>query len=306
MGNCGAGEWMSTVKMHADEFEIDAALVARLVAGQFPQWAHLPLEPVPSAGTVNALYRLGDQMVVRLPRVEAWVEDVAMLQHWLPRFAPHLPLAIPVPLAKGEPAAGYPWIWSIYTWLDGQEVTIDRIADPRHAAVALGEFVTALRRIDPAGGPPSFRGGTLLARDSHARASIAALDGVIDTGAATAAWESALQAPEWDGPPVWVHGDLLPGNMLAVDGRLSAIIDFGGVGVGDPACDVMVAWSLLPAGVRSVFRSGAHIDDATWERGRGWALLVALMALPYYLDTNPAFVRLSRHMIKEVLADLGR
>jgi aminoglycoside phosphotransferase (APT) family kinase protein len=143
-------------------------------------------------------------------------------------------------------------------------------------------------------------------RDSQVRAAVDALHGSIDTGAATAAWEAALQAPAWTGPPVWIHGDLSPGNLLAVRGRLSAVIDFGGLGVGDPACDLLVAWNLLPAETRDGFRAALGVDDATWARGRGWGLSVALTALPYYRDTNPVIVRWARQMIDEVLADHER
>ena len=294
--------------MHADEVDTDASLVGRLIARQFPQWAEIPLERVESAGTCNAIYRLGDDMAVRLPRTPSATEQLDKEQQWLPRLAPLLPLAIPVPIAKGEPAGGYPWHWSIYPWIEGENAPLDRIADPGQAATALAQFVAALQRIDTTGGPPPgvhnfFRGVPLSMRDSQVRTAVDALHGSIDTGAATAAWEAALQAPAWTGPPVWIHGDLSPGNLLAVRGRLSAVIDFGGLGVGDPACDLLVAWNLLPAETRDGFRAALGVDDATWARGRGWGLSVALTALPYYRDTNPAIVRWARQMIDEVLAD---
>jgi len=299
---------MPAGRMHADEVDTDVALVRRLLAAQFPQWADLPIDPVQSAGTDNAIYRLGDQMAVRLPRIHWAIGQVNKEHQWLPRLAPLLPLAIPVPLAKGKPAEGYPWHWSIYPWLEGENQTIDRIADPGQAATALAQFVAALQRIDPTGGPPPgphnfFRGVPLALRDSHTRAALEALHGILDVDGATAAWEAALQTPAWHGPPVWIHGDLTSGNLLAVRGRLSAVIDFGGLGVGDPACDLIVAWNFLAAETRDVFRSALPVDDATWARGRGWALSVALIGLPYYLDTNPVFVRDARHMIDQVLAD---
>ena len=247
-------------KMHADEMEIDVSLVVRLVAAQFPQWADLPIEPVRSAGTDNALYRLGDEMVVRLPRIHWAVGQVQKEREWLPRLAPLLPLAIPVPLATGMPAEDYPWEWSIYPWLEGENATVERIADPDEAATLLARFVAALQRIDAAGGPlpgehNSSRGVPLATRDARTRAVIASLAGEIEVDAVTAAWEAALQAPEWNGPPVWIHGDLQSGNLLAMEGRLSAVIDFGCLGVGDPACDVMTAWLYLSAETRDVFRA---------------------------------------------------
>jgi aminoglycoside phosphotransferase (APT) family kinase protein len=318
-------------KMHADEVNIDVSLVRRLLAGQFPQWAHLPIEPVQSTGTDNAIYRLGDELAVRLPRIAAATGQVEKEQRWLPKLAPLLPLAIPCPLAKGAPAEGYPWHWSVYRWLDGETATIDRLGDPCQAAAELAGFVTALRRIDPTGGPPpgahnSFRGVPLARRDAPTRAAIVALmslesqvrqgvrsgvpglvvkshQGALHTSAVTAAWEAALQAPAWHGPPVWIHGDLSAGNLLAVQGRLSAVIDFGCLGVGDPACDLMAAWTLFSGESRQVFRAALAVDDATWARGRGWALSWALIFIPYYVHTNPAGVAHAWHAIDEVLAD---
>ncbi|MCL5099325.1 MAG: aminoglycoside phosphotransferase family protein [Candidatus Omnitrophica bacterium] len=294
--------------MHADEVDTDVSLVGRLLAAQFPQWADLPIEPVPSAGTDNALYRLGEDMAVRLPRVLRATGQVEKEHRWLPRLAPHLPLAIPVPLAKGTPAEGYPWHWSVYRWLEGETATIERIADPRQAATELAQFVAALQRIDPTGGPPpgpdnSFRGVPLARRDAHTRAAIAALDGMLDTGTVTAVWEAALQAPAWQGPAVWIHGDLLAANLLAQHGRLSAVIDFGCLGLGDPACDLMVAWTYLSAETRDIFRAALPVDDATWARGRGWALSFGLIALPYYQSTNPVLAGIARYAIDEALAD---
>ena len=299
---------MPAGKMHADEVDTDVALVGRLLAAQFPEWPDLPIEPVRSAGTDNALYRLGDDMAVRLPRIDWAIGQVDKEHRWLPRLASLLPLAIPVPLAKGTPGEGYPWQWSVYRWLEGENATIERIADPRQAATELAHFIAALQRIDPTGGPSpgpynSFRGVPLSTRDAETRAAIASLHGTLDTGAVTAAWEAALRAPAWPGPPVWIHGDLQSGNLLAVQGRLSAVIDFGCLGVGDPACDLQVAWNLLSADTRTVFRAVLPVDDATWARGRGWALSVGLIALPYYQRTNPVLAGIARYAIDQVLAE---
>ncbi len=273
---------MSPLKMHADEVDTDHSLVKRLLASQFPQWADLPIEPVPSAGTDNALYRLGDDKVVRLPRIQAATGQVDKEHRWLQGFTPHLPLAIPLPLAKGLPGEGYPWHWSVYSWIGGQNATIERIADPCQAATDLADFITALQKIDPTYGPHpgphnSYRGVPLGERDPQTRAAIAALSGTLDTGAVTEAWGAALQAPAWREPPVWIHGDLQSGNLLAQDGRIRAVIDFGCLGVGDPACDLQVAWNLLSAETRDVLRGALQVDDATWARGRGWALSVGLI-----------------------------
>jgi aminoglycoside phosphotransferase (APT) family kinase protein len=299
---------MSGGKMHPDERLTDVSLVRRLLARHFPPWADLPIGPVESAGTSNALYRLGEDMVVRLPRTGSAAGQVLKEQRWLPVLAPHLPLTIPVPLAKGGPAEGYPWHWSVYRWLSGEEATIDRLADLNQAAADLAEFAAAMHRIDATDGPAPgehnfWRGVPLQMRDAHMRAAISASQGLVDPGAVTAAWESALEAPEWNAPPVWIHGDLASGNLLAVDGRLVAVIDFGGLGVGDPACDLIVAWSLFSGDSRDVFRNTVGLDEAGWARGRGWALSVGMIALPYYLETNPVIVGWARKVVGEVLAD---
>jgi aminoglycoside phosphotransferase (APT) family kinase protein len=292
--------------MHVDEVDTDPSLVRRLLAAQLPQWADLPIQSVPSAGTDNALFRLGDDMVVRLPRIHSAAESLERELRWLPRLAPLLPVAVPVPLGKWEPAEGYPWHWSVYRWLEGENPTVDRITDPRALATDLAGFITAFQRIDPTDGPPAGRGVPLAMRDAPTRAAIEAVRGMVDTDAVIAAWDAALQAPEWLGAPVWLHADLAPGNVLIVDGRLSAVIDFGVLGVGDPAGELPVAWNLLPVGVRNVFRAALRVDDATWERGRGWALSIALIQLPYYHRTNPVLAAGARHTIGEVLADHDR
>jgi aminoglycoside phosphotransferase (APT) family kinase protein len=293
--------------MHADEVETDAALVRRLVCAQFPEWATLPIALVSSRGTDNALYRLGDDMVVRLPRHERTVGRLEHEHRWLIQLAPRLPLPVPEPLARGLPAEGYPWTWSIYRWLEGEPATAERIADESRLAADLAALVAALQRIDADGGPPpselnAFRGEPLVMRDDATRASIAILSGRIDVAAATALWEEALEAPEWEEPSVWIHGDLDARNLLVREGRLSAVIDWGCVGVGDPACDLMVAWKMLSADTRDSFREVLSVDDATWARSQGWALSQAVGALSYYtLETNPELVREGERWLAEVL-----
>ena len=300
------------MKMHADEVDVDVRLVRRLVATQFPEWTRLPVEPVLPRGTDNALYRVGADLVARLPRTPRTVATLEKERQWLQRLAPFLPLAVPTPVADGEPGEGYPFVWSVYRWLDGANAVDEPLADLRLAARQLGDFLVALQRIDATGGPPpgahNFgRGEPLERRDAAVRSSIAVLGADVDVAAVTAAWEAALEAPRWERPPVWVHGDLDARNVLVTAGRLSGVVDWGGLGVGDPASDVMVAWKLFSADAREVFRSALGVDDSTWERARGWALSQAVNALSYYtLETNPVLVRESRRWLAEALADGAR
>lgn len=287
--------------MHVDEVSTDVALVRRLVAAQFPEWAALGIEPVRSSGTDNALYKLGEDMVVRLPRIHWAVDGEKRAREWLPRLAPLLSVEVPVLLAVGDPAEGYPWNWSIYRWLEGANPRLGDIADSALAS-DLAQLVLSFHRIDLAG-PLTGRGLPLETRHEEVRAALAALEGEIDTHAPTDAWQAALRVPAWSGRPVWIHGDLLPGNLLLREGRLTGLIDFGCAGLGDPACDLIAAWGVLPAVVRADFRDELGVDDDTWARGRGWALSIGLIALPYYMDTNPAFADVARHLIGEVLAE---
>ncbi|MEC3980003.1 aminoglycoside phosphotransferase family protein [Amycolatopsis sp. H20-H5] len=305
---------MSTGDTSSNEVSIDAALVRRLVAGQFPQWAELPVVRSGAQGVDNATYRLGAEMSVRLPRYARWEGQVEREQRWLPRLAPHLPLPVPVPLAQGVPAEGYPFPWSVYRWLEGERADPAGLVDPSGAAADLAGFLTALQGIDAADGPPpewsnGFRGVPMAdERDSavveaRIRPRIAALAGLADTGALTAVFETALAAPAWHGPPVWVHGDPAPANLLAVDGRLSAVIDFGTLGVGDPACDLIAAWTLLPAEARGVFRTALSIDDATWARGRAWGLSAVLPAPAELSSADPARAARARHLLDDLVTD---
>jgi aminoglycoside phosphotransferase (APT) family kinase protein len=291
--------------MHPDEIGTDEALVRRLLAGQFPRWAELPIELVDSYGTDHDIYRLGDDLAARLPRIDWARGQAAKEAKWLPRLAPHLPLAVPVQLARGRPAEGYPYEWSVYRWLPG-EIANDTIGDLERAAVDLAAFVTALRRVDAAGAHPRPRGGRgapLAEMDSYVRRSIVELGGRIDGRSALRSWQESVDASPWNGSEVWVHGDLLPGNLLVVDGRLTAVIDFGGLNVGDPACDLQPAWNVFRGPSRARFRAELEVDEDSWLRGRGWALAQAVAALPYYWDTNPGIVRQASRALAQVLAD---
>ncbi|GHF52436.1 phosphotransferase [Deinococcus metalli] len=291
--------------MHVDEVTTDAALVARLVAAQCPQWVGLPIARVVSSGTDNAMYTLGEARVVRLPRRSWAVDDIAKEATWLPRLAPHLPLAVPDPLFVGSPGEGFPFPWAVYSWLDGVDAGLDTVRDAPEFARDLAGFVAALRRVPrPAGdAPQGSRGGTLVDRDEDTREAIAesAQLGLLDPAPVLAAWEAALRAPAWSGEPAWLHADLKPGNLLAHRGRVSAVIDWGGLTLGDPAVDLQPAWNLLDAATRPAFRAALDVDDATWARGRGWALSIALIAWPYYRHSNPDLAAVSRRTIRAVL-----
>lgn len=296
---------MSLRKMHTDEVSTSIDLVQRLLAGQFPHWLGLRISLVDSYGTDHDIYRLGDHLAARLPRIGWAAGQAAKERMWLPRLAPHLPLLLPVQLAIGHPAEGYPFEWSVYEWVPGDNAngTID---DLEQAAVDLASFVTALRRIDTTGvgpRPRGARGAPLAELDDDVRLSIAQLGDRIDGAAALRSWQESLDAPRWEGSEVWVHGDLLPGNLLVVEGRLSAVIDWGGLHVGDPACDLQPAWNLFTGTSRAPYRAELSVDGASWLRGRGWALAQAVIALPYYWDTNPGMVRQASHALEEVLSD---
>ncbi|MER7467061.1 aminoglycoside phosphotransferase family protein [Streptomyces sp. NPDC097981] len=306
--------------MHADEAATDAGLVRRLLRAQFPQWADLPISRLASGGTVNAIYRLGEELTVRLPLRPGGAEAVAVEARLLPRLAPLLPLPVPEVVATGAPAPeeGYPLAWAVHRWIEGRNPVEGRLAEPgaepgSGAAAAaeselvardLAEFAVAMRKVGLPGGPPAHRGEPLIAEDRDVRTAIEALrrtDEPFDADQITAAWEEALAAPRWTGPACWTHSDLMPSNLLLSGGRVSAVIDFGTVGMGEPATDLIPAWNLLPASARGVYREAVDADDATWARSRGWALSMAVIQLPYYRTTNPIISANARHVIREVL-----
>jgi aminoglycoside phosphotransferase (APT) family kinase protein len=299
---------------------ITPELVSRLVAAQFPRWADLPVTPVELDGWDNTTFRLGEDLAVRLPSADWYVAQVDKEHRWLPILAPELPLPIPWPLAKGIPGSGFPRPWSVYRWLAGQYATMDRVRDISRFATDLADFLVALYRIDPADGPEPgqhnfFRGGPLTTYDAETREAISALKAEIDADAATEVWDAALAAT-WHGPAVWIHGDVTAANLLVVEGRLSAVVDFGCSAVGDPACDVTMAWTFFSGDSREVFRNGLSLDEGTWARGRGWALWKALITLAQALKVDAAEADLAslrfgwrvgaRQVIDEVLADHSR
>ena len=292
-------------RMHADEADIDTGLVHRLLTDQFPRWADRVIRPVASSGTDNAMFRLGDELAVRLPRVSRAAADIDVERRWLPALAPHLPVAIPEIVAVGEPVDDLPWRWTVNRWLPGSNPRVDALTEPEDLAIDLAEFITALRAVDPAEGPKLGRSGPLSDRDDATRAAITASAGLVDTDGLHGIWAEQVTVPG-SPPPAWAHGDLSPGNVLIDQGRLRAVIDFGAFGVGDPTVDLVIAWNLLPAAARPILREALDVDDATWARGQGWALSIAAIQLPYYVDTNPALAANARHVLGQILADQHR
>lgn len=308
--SCGAGRPQELLLTTAEPSDIrpwiDEDLVRRLVDTQFPQWAGLPLRRFEPAGSDHAIYRLGEELSVRLPRHAGAVGQAAKELRWLPRLAPHVPLAVPVPVAVGRPAFGCPWPWAVSRWLDGEVATAASLGDSSRAAAELAQFLTALQCFAPGGIPDGDARDELTCpplsdRDAETRVAIAELGGMFGGAAMTELWDAALDAPGWDRSPVWFHGDFHTGNLLTVDGRLSAVIDFGGLGVGDPACDLMIAFTLMSPRVRAVFRDALGVDDATWLRGRGWALATGLNAYTCYAAVDPRVAAQTTRQITQAL-----
>src|SRR4051812_43585565 len=286
---------------------IDTELVRRLIRAQFPQWAGLPVTQFLPGGWDNRTFRLGEQMLVRLPSAAGYAASVAKEQRWLPRLAPHLPLPIPVPLVQGVPGEGFPFPWSVYRWLEGQDAGTGRVDDLPAFAGELARFLDALQHVDATGGPPPgphnwYRGAPLAHYDAETRQALDLLGDAVDRSAATELWERALSTA-WGSPPRWFHGDVAVGNLLVRDGRLAGVLDFGTSGVGDPACDLVIAWTLFEGESRSAFRAGLDLDPDTWDRGRGWALWKALIVLAGMVDTNAAEADHPARVVAAVLAD---
>ncbi|WP_235096998.1 aminoglycoside phosphotransferase family protein [Amycolatopsis decaplanina] len=280
---------------------IDAALARRLIDTQFPRWAGLPLRPHSPAGSDHVIYRLGEELSVRLPRHDGAIEQASKEAEWLPKLAPHLPLAVPVVVEVGEPDFDYPWPWAVSRWLDGEVATVDALSGSHEAAGVLAEFLSALHRFDAAAAD-ELVGRPLAARDAATRSAIAKVGDTFDAAAMAELWDSALAAPDRDGPPVWFHGDFHTGNLLMTGGRLSAVIDFGEFAMGDPARDLMIAFTLMSAETRATFRAALDVDDATWTRGRGWALATGLNAYVTYAAHNPLVAAQTTRQITHALA----
>jgi len=289
---------------------IGVGLVRRLVEAQFPRWADLPVVAAVPQGWDNRSFRLGDALVVRLPSAAGYAAQVDKENRWLPVLAPRLPLPVPVPVACGAPGHGYPWSWLVYQWIDGQPAATGAVSDLSEFATTLAGFLSALQSIDAAGGPAPgphnfWRGGPLTTYAEETLSAVDTLGGEIPRDAVLAVWRDAVAA-SWRGEPSWLHGDVAAGNLLVRDGRLAAVIDFGSCAVGDPACDVVIAWTLLAGASRQAFRSALAADDRTWARGRGWALWKALITLVDCLEHDPPAAEQPRRVIEQVLADHAR
>lgn len=290
---------MLIAKLHDGEPDVDVEQVALMISDQFPSWAGLPLTPVASTGTDNVMLRLGDELVVRLPRTASAVPSLTKELQYTPVLAPQLPTPVPVPLARGKSGRGYPWPWTVSGWLEGGNPSPGQGSSPE-LAIDLANFIRALHAVDvgneAAAGPlRSYRSGPLAARDAPTRSAIAGCEGLLAGSLLTSAWETARQVPEGEGMPVWIHTDLQPGNILTANARLAGVLDWGGVAIGDPAVDLIVAWNLLDDPARAVFRDALDVDEPEWERGRAWALTIGIIAYPYYVDTNPSLARISRY-----------
>ena len=289
---------------------IDVSLARRLIDSQFPQWSQLPITPVEVDGWDNRTFRLGSELTIRLPSGPWYAMQIDKEQRWLPVLAHQLPLPIPLPVARGEPDAGFPYPWSVYRWLDGELASQAQIDDLSAFASALAGFLTALRRVDATGGPAPgqhnfFRGGPLGTYEEEALQAIDTLGDEIPTAAVRRVWEDAMSTA-WDRAPVWLHGDVATGNLLVRDGRLGAVLDFGSSGVGDPACDMVIAWTFLSGSSRDRFRAEIDVDAGTWSRGRGWALWKALISLAGQLEREAPHAAPARRDIEQVLADHAR
>jgi aminoglycoside phosphotransferase (APT) family kinase protein len=290
--------------------DINEALVRQLIAAQFPQWASLPVRPVANSGWDNRTFHLGEHLLVRLPSAACYEGQVEKEQQWLPLLAPLLPLPIPTPMAVGLPGQGYPWKWSVYGWIEGDAVSATSLIDMPTLVADLAKFLAALQHIDardgPAPGAHNFhRGGALATCDAQTRQALALLKDRIDTNTAAQIWVAAL-ATAWQQSAVWVHGDIHAANLLVRDGRLCAVLDFGQLGVGDPACDLAVAWTLFEGASRDAFRAALALDAGTWARGRGWALWKAMILAAGVADGNAADTARCWRVIGEVLADHER
>lgn len=300
-------------RLHDDEVTITDAMVRALVDDQHPQWAHLPLRRFASGGTVNAVYRLGDALAVRLPLNEDAVGSLLKEIRWVPTLAPHLTLDVPTFAATGVPGHGYPLPWAVVHWLDGRDAHEDPPLSMTETAATIARFIGELSAIPlghaPAQGTDGFeRGGPLTDRAAAVEELLPQCVGLLtpaELAAIEQVWRDALAAPAWCGPPVWLHADLLAPNLLVRDGRVAGVLDFGTMSVGDPAYDLRAGYDLLDAQARREFRDAVGGDEATWRRARGLVVSGGVIALPYYRDTNPTMVTVARRGIREVLAEVG-
>lgn len=289
--------------------DITSSLAASLIATQFLEWAHLPIQPVTHQGHDNRTFRLGTTMLIRLPTAKAYALKVPKEQELLPKLQPHLTIPIPLPLKMGKPCAEYPFNFSIYQWREGESANTIKIEEEKLTplAVDLARFLKDLQRINPHGGPPPglhnwYRGAPVSVYDTEARRHIVQLRNTRDREGAFAVWEAALKS-RWEKAPVWIHGDFAPGNILIKEDRLAAVIDFGGLGVGDPACDLVIAWTFLKTQSRQVFKEQINLDPDTWARARGWALWKATLELATLADKTTPAAQKHQQIIQDVIEE---
>lgn len=291
--------------MHADQVDASEDVVAELVARQFPQWADLPVRKVTSHGTVNALFRLGDEFVLRFPLCPGPTvrAELAAEQDHLRRIGTHVAVEVPTPVAIGEPGVGYPGPWSVYRWIDGVTADVHDVADNERFTADLASFVLAVHQIDTEGGrwDGMGRGGPLAAAEADVHSALEASRSLVDVDAIERIWTICRNVPRGSAPDVWMHADLMPGNLIVRDDQLAAVIDFGAVGIGDPAVDLLPAWTVLNARTRGRFRAALVADDEQWARGKGWAILQSIVALPYYVDANPMMAAIARRTLNEIV-----
>jgi len=269
---------------------INVQLVKKLIAAQFPHWAHLEVRPVEIDGNDNRTFHLGNEMSVRLPSHQRYANHVVVEHEWLLKLSKDLPLPIPVPVGKGKPSKEYPWPWTVNNWIPGEIASCERTLDCVDFAKDLANFLNALQAIDSTNAPVPgrdnfFRGGKLSVYNNETRENIDALSDVIDTDVATMIWDAALEE-RWDRPSVWVHGDIAVGNLLLQGGKLSAVIDFGQLAAGDPSCDTAIAWTLFSGSSRETFKAELKLEESTLIRGRGWALWKTLLNLRKHSDSE--------------------
>lgn len=284
---------------------INVSLVQKLISEQFPHWSHLRITPVEHGGWDNRTFHLGSSMLIRLPSAQEYAAKVKIEQHWLPQLASHLSVVIPTPLAMGKPTEEYPFNWSVYQWIDGQIATKANIDNMHQFAEDLASFILELHVIDTYNGPlPGkhnfYRGAPLKIYDHEVKQACRILENSIDTHKLLTIWNNAC-ASTWNRPPVWLHGDLAPSNIILKNGILHGIIDWGGMAIGDPACDLAIAWTFFDYESREIFKHVLNLDNQTWDRGCGWALWKALIIYAELPGTNPLGKEESQQILDRIL-----
>lgn len=291
------------LSMHNDEVRIDDQLVTELLRNQFHQWLNLPLSRIAPEGTDHVMFKLGEDKVVRLPRILSAAKNLKREYDFLDLLAGKVSMPIPKLIALGRPDKNYPFYWSIGTFLHGKNLSVDVGFDLLDAVESLALFVNELHDVDTSLGVECRRGVHPKTYTVDVMASMEQLKDCYDISQLKKCWQSIVVTPDWCGAPKWIHGDLHPGNFLVLDKKISAIIDFGLAGIGDPACDLMVAWTLLDTKARAIFKKAIQIDEDSWRRAKGWAFYLGVMGYPYYKSSNPVFAAIAKRSLDEVLLD---